>query len=90
MLSFKREISHAKYVQFLKNEKKPIIELKNPNVRSNFRIYKKKKKKFKAVLKLDMKKYSLEAEEKLDLILLSKFNSSRKAVKEKRGILETF
>ena len=37
-----------------------------------------------------MKKYSLEAEEKLDLILLSKFNSSRKAVKEKRGILETF
>ena len=50
----------------------------------------KKKKKFKAVLKLDMKKYSLEAEEKLDLILLSKFNSSRKAVKEKRGILETF
>lgn len=37
-----------------------------------------------------MKKYSLEAEEKLDLILLSKFSSSRKAVKEKRGILETF
>ena len=37
-----------------------------------------------------MKKYSLEAEEKLDLILLSKFNSSRKVVKEKRGILETF
>lgn len=66
-----------------------MIELKNPNVRSNFRIYKKKKN-FKAVLKLDMKKYSLEAEEKLDLILLSKFNSSRKAVKEKRGILETF
>ena len=41
-------------------------------------------------LKSDIENYSLEAEEKQDLTLLSKANSFRKAVKEKQGILETF
>ena len=41
-------------------------------------------------LKSDIENYSLEAEEKQDLTLLSKANSFRKAVKERQGILETF
>ena len=96
-LLFKCKSSHAKYVQFLEDQKKANERAEKCRKRTLIldEISEVKKKKLNVEqcitsLKSDVEKYSLEAEEKQDLTLLTKANSFRKTIKDKQGVLETF
>ena len=87
------KISHAKYVQFLEDQKKANVRAEKSRKRTlildEISEFKKKKLNLEqciSSLKSDVKKYGLEAEEKQDLTLLSKANSFRKTIKDKQGV----
>ena len=96
-LLLKCKSSHAKYVQFLEDQKKANERAEKCRKRTLIldEISEVKKKKLNVEqcitsLKSDVEKYSLEAEEKQDLTLLTNANSFRKTIKDKQGVLETF
>jgi hypothetical protein len=89
--------AHARYVAYLEEEKRSGMKTELPTKRklvqeeiSEIRRKKEGVQKCISSLKIDIDKYSVKAEEKQDLALLTKANSFRKSVVEKEDLLKTF